>query len=268
MKALIIFVICSIFALLLFVSGYFYINNNRLQNQVADQIINVQNAEAEALQFQKKIGFLNTDLLVVQSENEQLKFLKDDLTVELTQLRGENERLKVTEQELVHENQQAITQLNQQLKSEQETNDKKQIAYDNQLTDLNSRNQVLMDENRKLEQAIVEFQHRTINHIRIEAIGNNQTTNVIRAARTQRLVMTFEMPVREVSGLHFQVLTPSGQQLKSTDNSNLQVNITSKTSDSSQVELIYMSNTFEKGIYGLWVYHNQTLASAAQIRLR
>ena len=268
MKALIIFVICSIFALLLFVSGYFYVNNNRLQNQVADQIIDVQNAEAEALQFQKKIGFLNTDLLVVQSENEQLKFLKDDLTVEVDQMQREINRLTELAKEQNIDKQQIILGFEKQLKSVQEVSDNSRIAFDNQVSDLNSRNQVLMDENHKLEQAIVEFQHRNINHIRIEAIGNNQTTNVIRAGRTQRLVMTFEMPVREVSGLHFQVLTPSGQQLKSTDNSNLQVNITSKTSDSSQVELIYMSNTFEKGIYGLWVYHNQTLASAAQIRLR
>ena len=268
MKPLFTFIFTSIFVLMLLISGYYYINNNRLQSQVADQIITVQNAEAEALQLQKKIGFLNTDLLVVQSENEQLKFLKDDLSVEVNQLQGKIYRYSAIDKELTQSKQQALLALNQQLKSEQDANQKQQISHQNEMSDLMSRNQILMDENQRLEQSIVEYQNRNINNIRIEAIGNNQNTNVIRAGRTQQLVMTFDMPVKEVNAMSFQVLTPSGQQLNSTDNSNLQVNITSKNTDSSHVELIYMSSSFEKGIYGLWVYHNQTLASAAQIRLR
>lgn len=266
MKPLFTFIFTSIFVLMLLISGYYYINNNRLQSQVADQIITVQNAEAEALQLQKKIGFLNTDLLVVQSENEQLKFLKDDLSVEVTQLQGKIYRYSAIDKELTQSKHQALLALNQQLKSEQNHNQKQQILHQNEMSDLMSRNQILMDETQRLEQSIIEYQNRNINNIRIEAIGNK--TNVIRAGRTQQLVMTFDMPVKEVNAMSFQVLTPSGQQLNSIDNSNLQVNISSKNTDSSHVELIYMSSSFEKGIYGLWVYHNQTLASAAQIRLR
>jgi len=246
---------------------HFYLSSKKMQLEIADNIIETQNAEAEALQLQKKIGFLRTDILVIQSEKEQLTMVNKELNQQLRHFKAkltEANQWKISREE--HEKQ--LDELTQKLIENGETSQKTENRLRFENAELLAQNHQLIEQSHQLQNQLSDYKLRNIYNIRVEAVRGSDMQPVTRASATQSLIMQFDISNSPDETLKFIIVTPTGQHITSQENPNFNVNKTSTLHDRTSIEMSYQDDRFEKGIYGIWIYRDTLLTAQAQVKLR
>ena len=254
-------------ALLLTTSVYLYSHARDLETKISNYIIATQDAEAESLQHQKKISFLKTDMLVLQSDINKLNATKEELDAQIKQLNRNLYHQKKESKQLLALKENQIEELKQQLSKSDSILKEQQNSNHLAISELSERNKALVLKIEAQEKSIITFKNNQTAELATEE-DNNTSFPINDEVNISKLVVELKSSLSNINTLWFTIDTPLGKKLSSKNNSQLKVNIKSAAGDSADVELSYIPDKQDKGIYVFNIYNNNTLMSNAQIRMK
>jgi len=140
----------------------------------------------------------------------------------------------------------------------------------------------LEEENQGLKADIVSLHQVTVNNSMVEATKSKPTRLTVKANKTKRVRVGFDLPEDMVGDLYFQMLTPSGRTVTSNHSKislvegNLGEELTaslngyaSASSNKKHVQMVYEpSEKLESGIYRIDVYSGGNYLGTTRIHLK
>jgi chromosome segregation ATPase len=269
----------------LILSGTIIYTNRSLKDQLNKEKIKSESLLSEKLNLEKSINQFKKDVASLQGKNARLdnvlKETSDRLAgkeSEIRKLMAENAsigelRNKNTELEKLREKlEEQITSLNLNLDQLMAENKR----YNDQLASVQSENELLTTHNALLEAMLAD-------NYRIEALKGRHDKLTISARRTNRLMVSFDIPDEVSKELYFKILTPDEQELSSIKDEsamisfyNIENNLLASTTGSAianqalkRAELIYKpEQKLIKGIYRFNVYNGAEYVGSIQLRLK
>jgi DNA repair exonuclease SbcCD ATPase subunit len=270
---------------LLTLSVAFFVVNTSLKRQLGDQKIKSEKLLSEKLKLDKSIKELRIDMSALTGKNAKLDKLLTEANKKLQNKEAEIKRL-VAENATVGELRAQVREL--ELLREQLNKD---IAGLNlsitQLSDANAslneflaraknENEILAIDNTILKAMVAD-------NYRIEALRGKHEKLTINARKTDKLLVSFDLPSDVGKNLYFKVKTPQGDEFSSKNDLSAIINIVenndgllaSASSDvigsigTKRVEMIYKPNKkLTKGVYRFNVYNENSYLGSTQLRLK
>jgi peptidoglycan hydrolase CwlO-like protein len=270
---------------LLTLSVAFFVVNTSLKRQLGDQKIKSEKLLSEKLKLDKSIKELIIDMSALTGKNAKLDKLLTEANKKLQKKEAEIKRL-VAENATVGELRAQVREL--ELLREQLNKD---IAGLNvsitQLSDANAslneflaraknENEILATDNTILKAMVAD-------NYRIEALRGKHEKLTINARKTDKLLVSFDLPSDVGKNLYFKVKTPQGDEFSSKTDLSAIINIVenndgllaSASSDvigsigTKRVEMIYKPNKkLTKGVYRFNVYNENSYLGSTQLRLK
>ncbi len=278
-------VLITVTAAALILSGIFIYSNRSFKNQLEKEKIKSETLLSEKLNLEKSLEKFRKDLTALQGKNAQLdKVVKETgnqlakKESEIRKLMAENASLadlkkKNTELEALRKKlEEQIAGMNMDMNKLIAENKK----YSDQLATMKTENQSLAAHSALLEAMLAD-------NYRIEALKGKHDKLTVAARRTNKLMVSFDIPAEVGKDLYFKIVTPDGQELSSKnhesatikfydENKNLMASLTSTASGSKnakRAELIYKpDNKLIKGIYRFNVYDGKEYMGSIQLRLK
>lgn len=272
-------------AILLILGGYFVFRNMTLTNQLEKEKIRSETLLSEKLNLDKTIEKNKKDLADLQGKNSQLDKIVRETSLKLDQkeseirkllaenasiadLRKKNSELEAIRRELENN----IKGLN--LSMEELLAESRQ--YNKELEALKSSNTVLSEHNAILEALLAD-------NYRVEALRGRNEKLTVMARRTDKLMVSFELPSDVGDALSFRILTPGGEEISSADNvsasmtfqdvnKNFLASISGTAAgdkNATRAELKYEPESkLAKGIYRFSLYNGKDYLGSTQVRLK
>ncbi len=278
-------VFITVTAAALILSGIIFYSNRSLKDQLQKEKIRSETLLSEKLNLDKSIEKFKMDLTSLKGKNAQLdkvvKETSDQLAKkesEIRKLMAENASLadlkkKNAELEALRKNlEEQIASLNMNMEQMIAENKK----YNDLLASMKTENESLTTHNALLEAMLAD-------NYRIEALKGKHDKLTVAARRTNKLMVSFDIPSEIGQGLYFKIVTPDGKELSSKDdktaiinfydeNKNLMASLTGTASGSQnakRAELIYKpEQKLTKGIYRFNVYNGKEYMGSIQLRLK
>lgn len=278
-------VLIVVTAAALIISGVVYYGNRSLKDQLQKEKIQSESLLSEKLNLEKSINQFKKDVASLQGKNVQLdKVLKetnDQLTKkesEIRKLMAENAsmgelKMKNEELEALRDKlEKDITSLNLNLDQLMAENK----AYNDQLAAVKSENEILTTHNALLEAMLAD-------NYRIEALKGRHDKLTVSARRTNKLMVSFDIPKGVGEELYFKILTPDKQEFSSINDKSAMIsfydienNLLASTTGSAlgnqalkRAELIYKpEQKLTKGIYRFNVYNGAEYVGSIQLKLK
>jgi len=278
-------VLITVTAAALILSVIIFYSNRSLKDQLQKEKIRSETLLSEKLNLEKSIDKFKKDLASLQGKNAQLDKIvretSDQLTkkeseirklmaenASLADLKKKNEELEVLRKQLEEQ----IASLNMNMDQLIAENKK----YSEQLASMKTENASLATHNALLEAMLAD-------NYRIEALKGRHDKLTVAARRTNKLMVSFDIPAEVGKDLYFKILTPDGQELSSRndesvimkfydENKNLMASLTGTAAgnqNAKRAELIYKPvNKLTKGIYKFNVYNGKEYMGSIQVRLK
>jgi chromosome segregation ATPase len=270
---------------LIILSVSFFIINASLKNQLGDQKIKSEKLLSEKLKLDQSIKELKADMSAMAGKNARLDKLLGEANKKLQKKEAEIKRL-IADNATVGELRAQVREL--ELLREQLTRD---IANLNiniaQLSDDNARLNELLAR-AKNENELLAFDNTILkamvaDNYRIEALKGKHEKLTINARKTDKLLVSFDLPSDVGRNLYFKVNTPQGEEFSSKTDLSAIINIVenndrllaSANSDAGssigtkRVEMIYKPNKkLTKGVYRFNVYNDNSYLGSTQLRLK
>ena len=273
----------AVLGLTIILSGIFFVNNRSLKKDLQGEKIKSEALFSEKLMLDKSLVKFKDDLNSMKGKNNQLDKQIEDIKQQLAKKEAEVKKLiadnasyqtlkiKYKELEILK------NKLNEELSAQK-------LAYEN----LRLQNQSLNDQ---LAETLFEkeklFDNNTIlkamagNNYRIEAVRGKSDKLTIKARRTQKLIVTFDLPNDVGNNINFKLITPEGNEFASKDNKSASIKITENSDNfyaslkemgkigTKRVEMFYIpTEKLGKGLYKFDVYDNNTYIGSTQLRLK
>lgn len=117
---------------------------------------------------------------------------------------------------------------------------------------------------------------------RVEALKGKHEKLTVNSRRTNKLMVSFDLPVEETTGIYFKVIDPSGKEYSSLSNKSISynfyenndvllasINNISENIGTKRAEMTFKPETkLQKGIYKILVYNNNDYMGSTQLRLK
>jgi chromosome segregation ATPase len=278
-------VLIGALAALLILSASFFIINASLKKQLGDQKIKSEKLLSEKLKLDESLKELKADMSALTGKNARLDKLLGEAKKKLQKKEAEIKRL-IAENATVGELRAQVREL--ELLREQLTRD---IANLNinlaQLSDDNARLNDLLART-KNENELLAFDNTILramvaDNYRIEALKGKHEKLTINARKTDKLLVSFDLPSDVGRNLYFKVNTPQGDEFSSRTDLSATINIVENNDrllasanseaggsiGSKRVEMIYKPNKkLTKGVYRFNVYNDNSYLGSTQLRLK
>ena len=265
--------------------GIYHRHNKGLKTTVETEKIKSEALLSETLQLKKSLEDLRVNVIQLKESNntldmrltEKINLLKQK-EAEVNRLFSENASLKQFRQKTA-ELEQVRDQLSKELSSLMLQMDglrSENSDLSNQLARAKSENSSLNNDNSQLLSALLA------NNYRMEATKGKNQRLTLNARRTDKLVVSFDLPVAVDKNLHFNVITPAGEQVSSLENSDfldlrasevlyasLDDNFPEQKNVTRRIEMTYKPSVkLTKGIYQFDIFSKDTYIGSTQIRLK
>jgi len=278
-------VLITVTAVAIILAAFIFYANHSLKGQLHKEKIKSEALLSEKLNLEKSIEKFNKDLASLQGKNVQLdkvvKETRDKLAKkesEIRKLMAENAssldlKKKNAELEALRDKlEKDISSLN--LKMNQLISENKRFS--DQLTSTKTKNESLVVQNALLEAMLAD-------NYRVEALKGKHDKLTVAAKRTNKLMVSFDIPSDVGNKLFFKIITPDGKELSSKNdksaaieffdqNKNLMASLTGLASGSQnakRAELIYKpEQKLMKGVYTFNVYDGENYLGSIQMRLK
>ena len=277
--------ITAALAALLILSASFFIINASLKKQLGDQKIKSEKLLSEKLKLDQSIKELKDDMSAMAGINVRLDKLLGEANRKLQNKEAEIKRL-IAENATVSELRAQVREL--ELLREQLTTDIANLNIN--LAQLNNDNACLNEllTRTKNENELLAFDNTILkamvaDNYRIEALKGRHEKLTINARKTDKLLVSFDLPSDVGRNLYFKVNTPQGEEFSSKTDLSAIINIVenndrllaSANSDAGgsigtkRVEMIYKPNKkLTKGVYRFNVYNDNSYLGSTQLRLK
>jgi DNA repair exonuclease SbcCD ATPase subunit len=278
-------VLITVTALALILSGAIFYSNRSLKNHLQKEKIRSETLLSEKLNLEKSIDAFKKDLALLKGKNAELdkvvketsnKLSKKESEIRklmaenasLSELKKKNEELETLRKKLEEE----IANLN--LNMDKLMAENKQFSE--QVASIKTENETLAAHNALLEAMLAD-------NYRIEALKGKHDKLTVAARRTNRLMVSFDMPSEVGNEIFFKIITPDGKELSSrNDNAavikfydeykNILASLTGAASGDQKArraELIYKpDHKLIKGIYRFNIYDGKDYMGSIQLRLK
>ena len=278
-------VLLTVTAAALILSGFIFYTNRSLKDRLHKEKIRSETLLSEKLNFEKSIDKFKKDLASLQGNNAQLdkvvketsnKLAKKESEIRklmaenasLADMKKKNAELEALRKKLNEE----IASLN--LNMDQLIAENKQFSE--QFASMKTENESLAFHNALLEAMLAD-------NYRIEALRGKHDKLTVAARRTDKLMVSFDIPSEVGQELYFKIVAPDGKELSSKNDEsatikfydldkNLMVNLMGSASGSQKAkraELIYKPDQkLTKGIYRFNVYNGKDYMGSIQLRLK
>ncbi len=271
----------SSIVILLMASAVFYNGKNKAVNKLNDEKIVSEKLLSETKQLDKKITSIKDQLAKSEVKNSDLSKTIDNRNKELSEKSNEINKLLADKA--------SVNKLKKKI-AELETLNAK---INNDIADAHKNNSSLIAENSKLNKQINEannelqalvaqnafLQAMIADNYRVEALKKHNDKLTIRAKRTNKLQVSFDMPTNNNNSIVFKITDPKGNEISSVNNKQISYNTTDKnlTADNNNIGAISVSRTeltytpdkkLDKGIYTIKVYNGDKYVGSTQMKLK
>lgn len=278
-------VFITVMAVALILAGSLFYSNRSLKDQLQKEKIRSEALVSETLNMDKAIEKFKKDLNSLKGKNTELdkvvKQTSDQLAkkeaaikklmaenASLADLKIKNEELETLRKKLEDKIAKMNLDMDQLIAENKEFNEK--------LSSVKTENESLAVHNALLEAMLAD-------NYRVEALKGKHDKLTVVARRTDKLMVSFDIPSEIGQEMFFKIKTPKGDELSSKDdksasikfinqNTNLMASLTGSSSGSTmtkRAELVYKPDQkLTKGIYGINVYNGNDYVGSIQVRLK
>jgi myosin heavy subunit len=277
-------IVGTLFLLSLIGLIFFSASNSSNKKGFNQEKIRNETLLSEKLNLDKQISKNKDEMIELKGYNEQLNKnlsqVNESLSnkeKEIAKLSKDNKRVKSLQKQLAD-----IRKSKSDLEKKIDALNLALNQLKNERTDLNDKLNVVQNENKKLIEQNQILQSMVANNYRIESLKKKNNQLTIKAKRTKKLFIGFDVPETNTSDINFKITTPKGKVLsgkndgityKITDGvQNLTASISNETITPMQlkrVEMTYLPN--EKligGIYKIEIFSKESFVGSCQIRLK
>ena len=278
-------VTASVLAFSIVVAVSMFYNNARLKNNLSDEKLKSEILLSEKLSLDKSIVKFHKDLTTLEGKNSTLDKMVADANLKILSKNKEIEKLtaekvsakdlqkKINELELLKQKlAREIAELNNSVALA--NNENKRL--NSQLEFYTKKNSGLTSDNSVLK-AMISDNYRT------EALHGKNEKLTIRARKTNKLLVSFDLPGNAGNNIYFKVVTPQGTEFSSindlaaairiTENGDGLLASTSETvagsAGTKRVEMTFKpQHKLTQGVYQFNVYNDDRFLGSTQLRLK
>jgi len=265
-------------------ASIFYTGKEKANKNLDQEKLKSEKILSEKIQLDEKIANMKTQLNSLTGKNAQLDKMVSERNKQLQKKEAEIIRL-------LAENA-SVSTLKKKIAELEALQDK----LNSDLKQMNLSYNTLKDENAKLNGLLSTSQNENdilgvnnailkamvADNYRVEALKGKNNKLTINAKRTDKLMVSFDMPANVTNGLNFKVIDPKGNEFSSITNKAVSVStvsnndylLASKDNYTGQVgtsrsELIYKpEHKLEKGVYIIKIFNGKDYIGSTQLRLR
>jgi hypothetical protein len=271
----------------LLISGFFFTGNRSLKKLLVKEKLTSESLLSEKLALDKSVEKLNGDLTEARGRNEQFsnKILElgkslDDSNAELRKAQNENaslRRFRTRARELETLNgklNEDLASMKMEMESDKQRHASERQRLNDQITNLTQENSRLSTTNSILS-AMAGNNHR------VETVRGKNDKQTVKARRTQKLVLSFELPANVAENITFTVSCPDGKVFESKENKSASVKTVKNSrnffahnsellaAETTTVEMTYLpEEKLKKGSYEFRVYNNGMYIGTNRFNLR
>lgn len=274
----------SALAIAIVLTGVFIVGKNRAERNLDKEKIKSEKLLSEKIQLDEKLANMKTQLSTLNNKNAHL----DKVVAERNQQLQKNE---AEIKRLFSENA-SLSSLKKKVKELEELQDQ----INNEMNQMSLTCNALTEEKEKLNELLsasrIEINSLEVNNAilkalmtdnyRVEAVKGKNDKLTVNARRTDKLIVSFDMPANITSGLHFKIVDPKGDEFSSMSGNAVSLNTTSNNDyllasagnfpgqyGTSRSELVYIpEHKLEKGVYVIKIYYDNDYKGSTQIRLK
>jgi myosin heavy subunit len=278
-------VLIALTALALILSGAIFYSNRSLKNQLHKEKIKSETLLSEKLNLEKSIDAFKKDLSLLKGRNAELDKVVNETSTKLSKKESEIKKLlaenaslsdlrkKNEELEALHKKMQdEISSLNMNIARLTEENNR----FSETVAIVNAENKSLATQNALLEAMLAD-------NYRIEALKGKHDKLTVAAKRTNKLMVSFDLPSDMGSELFFKVITPDKKEFSSKNDNAAIINLYDEDTNliaslsgvpsgdlkARRAELIYKpDHKLIKGIYRFNIYDGNEYLGSIQLRLK
>jgi hypothetical protein len=278
-------VIAIIIALLLIstVGAFIYRQSNQsLKSDLRKEKLSSEAILSEKLAIEKESLKLKNDIQTWMGKSKKTDSMLEDALAKIqgmektiAGLRRENSAMALLKKEF-----EALKEIRDQLEKQMALNESKSSK---KITDLQSELESAKGELNQLRAALHAKPDNLTDVFRVESSRGKQKPRLtVNAARTKRLVLSFEIPESLSNDITFNIITPQGRTIKSgqtgltvrilDDNRNLTASLSPVSGSyeiSKRMEMTYKPDKkLESGVYQVYILHNNHKIGSCQLKLR
>lgn len=278
-------IVASVISIAIIVAGLSFYKSARLKNSLANEKLKSEIYLSEKLSLDKSVAKFQKDLADLKGKNSYLDNLIAEANLkilhknkEIDKLMAENVSAKELQNKIAD-----LENLKKQLNIEIEglNNSLAQAKTENsnlnnQLASTTKLNAGLTSDNSLLK-AIVSDNYRT------EALRGKNEKLTVNARKTNKLMVSFDLPGNIGNDIYFKVVTPQGKELSSNTDLAATIQITENgdgllansmqntfgSTGTKRVEMTYKPNQkLSKGVYQFNLYNANNFLGSTQLRLK
>lgn len=271
---------------LLFISliaiGYYYDSNSSLKGGLNQEKLKSESLFSEKLALSKEAEKLKSDILSWKGKTKEADSKLDNAMKHVTEmettirnLRRDNASLPSLRNELA-ELKKIRTDLESHIASLEGSNKVKESKINELTAEISSLQSELAETRTKILPVNIT------DNFRIESQRGRKNKLTVNAARTKRMVVSFEIPMAMTENISFQITTPDGEHISSDnkalthevieDGLNFIASLSPMTGEfeiSKRVEMTYSpSKKLDPGVYTIDILHNGKKSGRSQVKLR
>jgi len=260
-------------------------SNKTLKSGLKDEKIKSESLLSEKLAFAKEIEKLKSDIQAWMGKSQKADRLLEDANARISGmektmagLRRENAALASLRNEL-NELRSIRKDLESQLAALDQSNKNNLKQLDEFRTELAlvkaERDDLKFNQKARVENLTDDFRLETTR-------GKKKQKLTVNAARTKKLVVSFEIPESMSSDVNFNIITPQGKTIKSNDprlttqfiedNRNLTASLSPVSGEfeiSRRIEMTYTPDSkLEPGVYKINILQKDNKVGSCQLRLK
>jgi len=271
---------------LLFISligiGYYYNTNSSLKGGLNQEKLRSESLLSEKLALSKEAEKLKSDIISWKGKTKEADSKLDNAMKRVTEMEGtirnlrrDNASLPSLRNELVE-----LKKIRTDLESHIATLEGSHKAKESKINELTAEISSLQSELAETRTKIIPV--NITDNFRIESQRGRKNKLTVNAARTKRMVVSFEIPMAMTENISFQITTPDGEQISSDnkalthevieDGRNFIASLSPMTGEfeiSKRVEMTYSpSKKLDPGVYIVDILHNGKKSGRTQVKLR
>lgn len=278
-------IIAAVATALLFISligtGYYYHANSNLKGGLNQEKLRSESLLSEKLSLTKEAEKLKADITSWMGKSQQADQLLAEALEKISSIEGTVARLR-------RENS-AIAGLRREIRELSELRQ----SLEGQLAELNQVNQGNEKKMKEMSNELASLKNELeiarlapinlTDNFRVETLrGRRANRLTVNAARTRKLVVSFEIPQNMTEDIRFNIVTPEGKQIQSgnpalttriiDDGRYLTASLSPLTGEfeiSRRIEMTYSpKDKLEKGTYQIEIFHKDKKTGTCQLRLK
>jgi hypothetical protein len=272
-------------AILLILATLLIYSNKSLSNKLSDEKLKSEILLSEKLSLDKLLSKNRIEMNKLTDKNLKVDKKLTELSTEIGQKQSKIEKLIAENKSFMNikkqneEMEAMLSQLNQkisELKKSEELAKNENKRLNDQLAYLSKSNSGLSADNSILK-AIVSDNYRT------EALRGKKEKLTIRASKTNKLMVSFDLPSAQDNNLYFKIVTPEGDEYSSISNAFAEIKVADDNFDllastdntiignsgSKRMEMYYKPNQkLSKGVYQFNIYNGERFLGSTQLKLK